>query len=377
MRGWIAISLALASGATGTAAARTPPPPIVASPVAGENQRLLLTWRAGEARCNDGVAQPEALRRPLNRLVLEGGLKPEAVTYGFEIDSRGRTRSIAKIGEGNDRMVDDVAPALAASRFALGRARAGCIVTFTPETASLSAAPVPELVSYTMNPGAQRLPREASERIGGDGNCIERPFPAPLLRAYPDFEAIRRTPGARDWAMVGYDLDAAGAPIATRIVTGTGNAALDQAALEAVGDSRFTEGSRTGCRYPYWLAPAVLEAPAMPSRDAPEMAESAACSDRAGFTQPPRLILPDAYRRRAIEGWAIVRYDVATWGDIGNVEVIDAQPSEDFGKQAVQMLAMAKLPASTSGMTGCVDRVLFQMPTRGRSAENEETIAAY
>lgn len=336
---------------------------VAASPVrveGGTPERLLLMWSPGEVRCSEGgLVRGERMPRPLNGLVWSTGVAAVPITFAFAIDEGGRPISIARRGEGNMAHAEDTGPALAASRFAPGAIRSDCTITYTPRTAPLDAAPVPELMSYSMNRKSIRLPREAMRRIGG-GNCGERPVPGPLLRAYPDFRKLANTPGRRDWAMVGYDLDASGRPVNVRIVGGTGHAALDAASLDAVGKSRFASGEREGCRYPYWLNPGVVEAPPMPPKGALEPAD-AACDARDGFARPPRLIFPEPYRRRAIEGWAIVSYDVASWGEIGNVKVLEAQPSEDFGKQAVRMMENAEARTSGQGMTGCVDRIRFVM----------------
>lgn len=352
-RATVGLTCAAAVAATSVAAS-----PI--RPVAGAPERVLLMWNPGEVRCSGGgIVRGERMPRPLNGLVWSTGVAAVPITFAFAIDEGGRPISIARRGEGRTPHAEDTGPALAASRFARGAARSDCTITYTPRTAPLDAAPVPELMSYSMNRGSARLPREAMRRIGG-GNCRERPVPRPLLRAYPDFGKLTKTPGARDWAMVGYDLDASGTTVNVRIVGGTGHAALDAASLEAVGKSRFASGEREGCRYPYWLNPGVVEAPPMPPKGALEPAD-AACDARDGFTKPPRLIFPEPYRRRAIEGWAIVSYDVAPWGEIGNVKVLDAQPSGDFGKQAVRMMENAEAKTSGQGMTGCIDRIRFVM----------------
>lgn len=68
-------------------------------------------------------------------------------------------------------------------------------------------------------------------------------------------------------------------------------------------------------------------------------------------------------------------YDVAPWGEIGNVKVLAAQPSEDFGGQAVRMMQNAEVKTSGRGMTGCVDRVRFAMDSPRPEPEEGGTIA--
>ncbi len=83
-------------------------------------------------------------------------------------------------------------------------------------------------------------------------------------------------------------------------------------------------------------------------------------SDDTYATQP-RLIYPEAYSKRSIEGWAIVAFDVAPWGELGNLRVLASQPSEDFGQQALQVLRSARKAPSQAGRVGCVDKVVFRM----------------
>ena len=339
--------------------------PAAASPIRAVptgSERVLLMWSPSDVRCSgDGIGHAEYMPRPLNMLIFPGGIPAVPITFGFTIGEDGRPLSIAKQGEGNTPYASDTGPALAASRFAPGAGRSDCTITYTPHTAPLDLAPLPELMSYSMNRDSERLPLAAMRRLGG-GTCLDRPVPAPLVVAYPDFGKLANTPGARDWTMVDYDLDRAGNAVDARIVGGTRHAALDAASLEAVGKSRFAAGDREGCRYPYWLNPGLVEAPPMPPKGALEPA-NAMCDARDGFSRPPQLIFPEPYRNRAIEGWAIVSYDVAPWGEIGNVKVLDAQPSEEFGKQAVRMLSRAEVESGGRGMTGCVDRVHFKMNT--------------
>jgi outer membrane biosynthesis protein TonB len=59
----------------------------------------------------------------------------------------------------------------------------------------------------------------------------------------------------------------------------------------------------------------------------------------------------------------VVRYDVAPWGGTGNIEVLASEPADAFGEAAKRVIAGATRPPSTTGATGCVDRVRFKMAT--------------
>lgn len=333
-----------------------PPPP----PPGRSADRPLLSWSAGPISCDDGAVTALALEQPTGALLWSDGETRAPVTLRFTIDPSGRPVSIHHAKPESGPPSTDFAPALAASRFPAGAPQRGCAVTYTPTILPVTEAPVADLIAYTLAPDNGPMPQAGWDRIRLPGTCLDSPRPAPLLRALPDFSRIPATPGARDWAMVRYDTGAGGRPRRARVSFSTGNVALGAAAVKAIVDSRFTGGARTGCQYPFRLRAGLLVAPEMPAamraaNDGPN------CPHRPGFTTPPRLIFPEAYRRRMIEGWAVVRYDVASWGEIGNLSVVAAEPSDDFGAQAMTVMRSAALPVSERGLIGCVDRVRFVM----------------
>lgn len=349
------------------------PPPIApagphaASPPASALARSLVSWTPGSVRCAEGEAIARPPRRPLGQLIwgaAPGAYRPEIyqpVPWHFAIDATGRTLGIARSVPAMTLPHADLGPALAATRFAPGAPRTGCTITYTPSVTALGEAPVADLISYTMSPDNGPLPPEGWARIRQGGTCND---PAPLLRAFPNFRSLPGTPGVKDWAAVDYDLDARGQPRNARVSHGTGNPALDAAATRAVTQSRFIPGARTGCSYPYWLAPATIKAPRHP--DPADLADAAAtCARPYSYATAPRLTYPAAYRRRRIEGWAIVRFDVAPWGDIGNAKVLAAEPSADFGTHALQAIYTARFQPGPTGLSGCVETVRFTMAADG------------
>ena len=355
------IRLTLAAAVLPLAAAtQAPPAPIVS--VGATAQRVLIAWLPGEVRCGGAIVTATPMRRPLTSLLWAPNPSLKPVSYGFDIDATGRTASIHRVGTSEYVIAgDDLAPSLAVTTFAAGAAHVGCSVTYVARQSGLGEAPIADLVSYTMTPLAGALPQEGWARVGGGGTCTDLPRPEVLVRAFPDFRSLPATPGVKDWSLVGYDLDAAGKPVNLRIVAATGNGPLSAAATKAVGQSRFAGGARTGCRYPYYRNPATLPAPPMP-KEATYRPAGATCPGRHDWSTPPTLRFPEAYRRRAIEGWAVITYDVAPWGEIGNVRVAAAQPSDEFGREAMNVIRTAKVP-TTQGFVGCVDRVKFKMPS--------------
>ncbi|MFS0773134.1 TonB family protein [Sphingomonas sp. 1P08PE] len=339
-----------------------PPPPVVA-------ERPMIAWIADTATCNGTPVAPTAMRRPFVSLGWTDTIRAEPLILRFRIDAEGRPLSIAQAPDTpgtytNRPSPSDVAPSLAASRFAAGTPREGCEISYRLRVTPLAETPVEDLISYTLAPDAGTLPKPGWDRImPADGTCANEPRPQPLVRVLPDFAKLAGTPGAREWTMIGYDTDAGGRPIAVRIPYGTHNRVLDAAAVKAMKESRFTEGARTGCLYPYYRNPEIMPAPAMAD---PAATPQGQCpGGQAAWATPPRLIYPEPFRRRSIEGWAIVGFDVAPWGEVGNVRVLAAEPAAAFGEQAMQMLRTARKAASQTGSTGCVERIRFAMGRPG------------
>lgn len=347
-----------------------PPPPV--APAGPVTQRL-LTWVPGEVRCDGiGVASPR-MSRPLAELMLREAGQVESISYRFAIDETGRTHSIVReAGEGM-RPGEDIGPALAASRFPAGTPRDNCAIDYMPKIEALGSASIADLAAYSIFPTGARLPKEGWDRFAAAGNCREKPRPTSLLRAYPDFAKLAATPGERAWSLVAYDTDAKGRPTGVRIAHGTGNADLDAAAVKAVRKSRFTGGARSGCLYPYWRAAGTIAAPERLD-EAQLRPANATCPTRVEWAKPPATYYPAAYRKRAIEGWAIVSFDTAPQGEVRNVKILEAQPSADFGQQASHIVRSGRAAPSARGASGCVETVKFMMPVRDQAVEDEEAI---
>jgi TonB family protein len=325
----------------------------------------------GKVRCGGDPVAAVQWRRPYQTLGW-ARTPPTPISYRFRIAADGRPLSIAKaIPTSYLFGVEDVAPSLAASRFAPGTERGDCTVTYTPRLTSFAETPVEDLVSYTLNPLSGPLPREGWAAIfPAAATCDDEPKPAPLNQAFPDYDKVPGTPGVRDWTLLGYDTDDDGVPKNIGVVTGTRNAALDAAGAAALARSRYAGGRRTGCRFPYVKTADILPAPAMPATATFQTAAPpAAC--KAGWATKPPLRYPAPYRRRAIEGWAVIGFDVAPWGATGNVRVLESEPAADFGEQAADLIRAARRAPSPSGATGCVERVRFQMGRPGMAPDTE------
>lgn len=345
------------------------PPPVAGA--SGASLRM-LRWQSGEIRCNGEIVASSQMRGPDVALVTADPQRVRSVGYRFAIDGSGRPHSIERDETGFVLHAQDTGPALAASRFSAGAARSDCTIRYTPRFDRIEQAPLGDLAAYSIFPaGPTKLPPAGWNRLMPTGDCRDRPRPAVLLRAYPDFSKVAATPGARDWSLIAFDTDAEGRPVNARVSHASGSSDLDAAAVEAVRASRFTGGARTGCLYPYWRAAGRLTAPDKPDESELRPAD-ANCPAKIEWTIRPNTHYPPAYRQRAIEGWAVLSFDAAPWGEIGNIKILDAQPSADFGDQALRILRSGRIAPSAQGATGCIETVKFKMPDHyGQFAEDE------
>jgi hypothetical protein len=333
----------------------------------------ILEYDAGEVRCRGEVVRPISAERPLPASHYTSDVKGlQPFTLAFRIGSDGRPLGISNPNRPPGAVPylpnDDLAPALAAWRFPAGAERLGCAVSFTPRLIAVAAAPTEELYRFVALPRLGYAGwREAIKRLQEEGGgCFTPRYPKERLRAIPDFDSISQAPGTFSWTFVGFDVTSSGKTSGVRTLASDGNPELDRAGIEAVGRNEYASGDpRTGCHIPYFRRQNVpLEAPPAPERDV-FVAKDATCDNAVPFVRKPVMIFPENFRRRSIEGWAVVRYDVAPWGATGNFKVLAAEPAAAFGDAAQRIIAAATRPPSPAGATGCVDRVRFVLPADG------------
>lgn len=344
-------------------------------------QQQLGRWVMSPVLCagaaGGALAAQMVVRAPdPQRFLGWSGANPRrTLTLDFRIDEEGRPLAIGRRTSGDFVYVadaEDIVPAFAASRFSPGAARTRCTATFTADLTPVAAAPIADVMAYTIFPTTR--PTQAMwERLKTPGADCTDPAPDVLLRAFPAFKTMPDQPGYRTWSMTGYDLDSSGKPRNVRTIGGSGTPALDGASRAAIVRSRFERGARTGCFYPYYKAATILPAPPAPTEDAMRPAGST-CPHDHEWAQAPVLRYPAPYWRRSIEGWAVIAYDVAPWGQTGNVRVLQAEPSAEFGDAAMAMIRNATLKTAGSGYVGCVDRVLYVMRKPGMAGGAEAIV---
>ncbi|HTG38269.1 energy transducer TonB [Sphingomonas sp.] len=340
------------------------PPPPVYDP---SGDARLLRWMPSPIRCAGADVDATALR-PYGALA-RGSREPVDQQLRFDIDARGRAVGIAMVETPGPAQPiwqpgrEDVVPSLAASDLSAARDKRDCRITYRAQAVPIETAPVADLISYTITPLNGAMPEAGWSRIrGGVDDCIRPPRAEWLTRVMPDWRNVPGKPGARDWVLMGYEMDGDGRPQQVRVVTGTGNADVEAAANEALEKSQLvTDGPRRGCLAPF-VRPAGRLLPPEPPEIAALRPAGATCPRQADWETPPRLTFPEPFGRRSIEGWAVIAYDVAPWGQVGNLHVLAAQPAADFGTAALGVLRAAKRkPVNGAGYSGCVDRVYFKM----------------
>lgn len=373
MRRLIACFVAWSVLAGAPAHAQTSAPRVAAgtsNPVALD--RTILFVPEGSVACSDVSVEPTgsgAFAPSLQTATFTSasvGQRIERAGYAFSISSAGRPLSIRPLREeGLSRLLETVdaetQAALASWTFP-AEARPDCrlIIRYTPTP--LATAETDVLVRFyaLARPGGSL--REAVERrLRRPGDDCDRP---PALRnlAYPDFLLPDRPrPGSRSWAAVRWDVAADGTTKDIETIGSSGDAVLDAEGRRAMAETLYRTGPRKGCLYNYWRDGPPLPAPPV-NRDPPED-PLAQCTEAvtARFT-PGAMIYPPAFQARGVEGWARVRFDLATWGQIGNVAVMEAQPAAAFGDAAARIVATGRATPSFETATRCVVPVIFRLP---------------
>jgi TonB family protein len=345
------------------------PPPLVVT--RGQPAKLYVVEMVpGAARCGTELVRPERLEAvfPVEQPSYDGAvprLRPVAID--FEIDANGRPVSIKRSADGAAISIPgaspDVEPALARSAFPKGR-KLNCRLTFNPEATPLEAASADQLIRLGLFPGQSGPIRE---RIGKQlsppgSNCISS-APQPRVLVYPEIEPIARTLNSVTYSSFLYDIDAAGRPVNLRPLAGSGHAAFDAEVRRAITESRFKAEPKTGCIAPFYAQPRdELEAPLGPPLSALRPKGAPECKN--ALSEIPEVSFPQPFQRRGIEGWAVIRYSVAPWGEVGAIEVVEAQPAYAFGESARSLISRAKATPGAA-YAGCLQRVVFKLPDKG------------
>lgn len=282
---------------------------------------------------------------------------PTSETYTFSVDAHGQVLDLKRAPGVVSWGADDQLAVLAGWRFAPGAAATGCqvdlAITYTP-IARASPAKLFQFLA-DRNGGALGPVRRA---LGGD--CVTEARRRPKLVAYPDLRPFDERTADPAWAGLFYDIDADGAVRNVQVAAQHGEAAFADAAASAVAEARFFPGAaRKGCLATFKAQPKVTEAPPRPKGETFERPTDDCKVTREALNIPENKMFPPAYAKRRVGGWAILRFDVAPWGQVGAVEVLASQPSSSFGDAAQMVLSSARPAPPPTGYRGCIVPIIY------------------
>ncbi|WP_440521160.1 energy transducer TonB [Sphingomonas sp.] len=340
------------------------PPPVPAPPRLwppySDQPADIVSYAMSIPKCGTVAVTPVGVAIP--RTIVEGGYSADRpaspITLTFRIDDSGRPMTI----RGDETVAkrdarDEMEATMSAMRFRAGRAAASCSVTFTPTVTKVAEAD-DDLLYHALRDNAARLPAMEQVRtrlnLPHGGTCDEG-TPDPLLIRFPDFLPERRPPGQPLAAIASFSIGADGVPYDVRLIRGSGNAEYDRLEVEATAGSRFerkpfTRCFRGGAIYPQTMTiVADTTAEALASPGCPHVQ----------WTVQPDLAIPERFRKRAIEGWAIVAFDITADGSPANVQMLRSEPADSFGNAAIAAVRGGR--ATPGARQGCTQRLLFKM----------------
>ncbi len=296
-----------------------------------------------------------------------------AVSLLFSVDDTGRTfdiRSPQTTTPGPIRVIipTDIASqqeqaALAAWRF--DGPRRDCILTIRYAFKPLVEATTNDLLRYFAVTRIRGPIRDAvaARLVGPDANCggDRRGGRAPRVVSYPDYKIGQRPPpGGQSWTVVRWDVDADGRAVNVETLGSAGDTAFDAETRRAVSETVVESGAPLkGCVFNFYRNGENLPAPVMQQiSDDPRRN----CPPEVGARFQARAeseTYPQAFRDRGIEGWARVRFDLASWGEVGNVTLIDAQPAAAFGDGGVRLVRTGRAKSGFDAGIRCVAPIRY------------------
>ena len=354
-------------------------PPVLLSvpapPTIPQQQRTeIVAFAPDRVRCGGETVAAPRLVRPTSVVSTRyspAGTDTPALTYRFTfaIDAQGHARTIRREAAApSTYYVDtgDLAPSLAASQFPARAPREGCSVVYLASVSPIETAALQTLYELASRPDTRGSVLTIRERIRPAGStCPGEPGQYRRLN-FPAFERLPPPADGWAWSFLAFDVDSAGQPRHVRVLGSSGDTALDRASIAALADNRYAPGpGYRGCTYHFFHnGPSDRLSPELPA-DAP-----ADTGNQPGCKIDPNSIAglldgsayPRSFWRRRIEGVAVVSYDTAPWGAVGNVKVVASEPDELFGSIARGAFSNARVAESDQGRRGCVQHVRFRLP---------------
>lgn len=329
-------------------------------------EQSLIRFERVALTCNGAAVRPLLDVRPLSTVAFaSNGPELTRQSFRFRIDQSGRTLSIAKTDSKAWLLVDssDLAPAIAATRFATGTPRTACEVTFQPVATPISQSNPADLAFYYAMPHrlTEQDRRVFDALLPAGSTCKD--FPRPRVIHYADVDKVTQAPGTASYAVLRYDVDRAGRSVNIAALYSSGNAQLERAAVKAQRGSRH-DGARIGCvaRYTKQQRTVLALPPSAKATQLPPSEQTGECGNIMQWARPPQTTFPASFGRRYIEGWALIGFDIAPWGATGNLKVLASEPSAEFGEAARAAMSAALRAPSPTGASGCRRAFTFKMP---------------
>lgn len=323
----------------------------------------LVSWQPSDVVCGTETVKPVRMEIPA-AAILRGDDPdgPSALVYHFRIDPYGRPLSIraddASAAFANPA-IDDFEPALAGSRFPTAQPRASCTVHYSAHQVPLRDATAEQLLT---------IPAEGSLAMDEFGELLRRPedtcvtHPIPRVLAFPAVDLLPDILGHLGGALVRYDVDATGATGGIEILASNGPAELASMVVQAIRESHFAPGAKHGCIGGYRVpARGTLRPPPIP-RDDPYLDPKHRCPrEGSRLVHVEDVPFPVPFQRRNIEGWGMIRFDVATDGSLENLETVLAEPAAAFGEQAKGVLMAGHADPTPTRLVGCIAKIRFAL----------------
>jgi TonB family protein len=328
-----------------------------------------VSCEQGSARLVEGAALPSRTWQPWVPPVSQPGytppVQPTSQVYVFSVDAEGRVTDLKAQGSAGVPIYgpsDEQSATLASWRFAAGAPATGCKIDLALTYTALNAtapAKLFEILASEQRNAPPSLRKALAAGTGCEGGVQRRPN----VIVYPDLRAFDDKTIDPAWAAVRYDIDAGGAVRNVRIAAQHGEPAFADAVASATGEAKFFPGApRAGCFLTYKAQPKATSASKHPDEAGFGRPGDACKVAEAALNLPDNKFFPAAYAKRRVGGWAILRFDVAPWGQVGAIEVLASQPSAAFGDAARVMIMSARPTPPSSGYRGCIVPVVYAIP---------------
>ncbi len=323
----------------------------------------LLSWTPSEVTCGADTVKP--VRMEIPAAIIQRADEPGDAanpTYHFRIDAYGRALSIhpddAQVFYGQ-LVTDDFEPALAGSRFPVAQPKASCTVRYVSHTSPLRDATIDQLLA---------IPPDAGLSMDEFLEVLRRPedtcgtAPSPRTVAYPPFDQLPDVAGHLGGALLRYDVDATGATTAVELLGSNGPPELGPMVLQAVKDSRYAPGAKHGCITGFRVPPRETLKPPQAPADDPFLDPKHRCPRNGSrLVHVEDVPFPPPFQRRNIEGWGMIRFDVAPDGSLENLETVRAEPAAEFGEQAKSVLLAGHADPTPTRLIGCIAKIRFAL----------------